>query len=129
MPNSGDMIERMVEAWPEADAHHSVRETCEHLLLAALSSLPQEPMFTEEETAELVQRINANAVKALFAKNYRLLQLSRDVDLLREENARLKLLVRAYVDPAEVRADLEPLVAEINAEFDASSGISEQGEN
>jgi hypothetical protein len=37
-PDTILMVDAMVEAWSEADAHHSVRKTCEHLLNAALAS-------------------------------------------------------------------------------------------
>jgi hypothetical protein len=35
------MLDRMVEAWPDADAHHAIRDTCRELLDAALTASPK----------------------------------------------------------------------------------------
>lgn len=49
------MIEAMVAAWPDADAHHGIRETCEDLLRAAMrAATPTTP--AQDDDAELVKQ-------------------------------------------------------------------------
>jgi hypothetical protein len=148
MPNSGDIIERakmvalrcasLAAKTPvagEPDPHWWERQSalgdaCDkiHELVAALSSLPQ------EDDRELVERLEMSASQSELGRNLagtpqtcraaadRLLQLSRDVDLLREALERIVLCV----ETGDYYRNIETHLA--NARAALSSGISEQGE-
>jgi alkanesulfonate monooxygenase SsuD/methylene tetrahydromethanopterin reductase-like flavin-dependent oxidoreductase (luciferase family) len=156
MPNSGD-IERVAKAIERASAiapgmtlgdelSQRELENAARAAIAALSSLPQ------EDDRELVERLEMSASQSELGRNLagtpqtcraaanRLLQLSRDVDLLRERCAKvaedfadsIRELPR-HQQPTYTSEEMWNNVEDAGRDIaDAiralSSGISEQGE-